>query len=226
MAIVKDLTGKRFGRLVAVECVGKTTNGNAKWRCECDCGEGKVVASWGLVSGRTKSCGCIKREQNKDVFTTHGDSAKRTRLYRIWSGMKTRCYNKNHKESYAKYGKKGIYVCDEWKESYENFKKWALSHGYKDSLSIDRIDTQGPYSPENCRWATEKQQQNNRSNNRILTFMGEKKTLAQWVEITGFTKSTIEHRLNRGMSVADALQTPMRKLQNGKFIFVDSKIAG
>lgn len=227
MAIVKDLTGKRFGRLVAVKCVGRTSNGNAKWLCKCDCGGEKVVASWGLVSGSTSSCGCIKREQNKAMFTTHGESSShKTRLYRIWAGIKTRCYNKKHEESYRKYGAKGIVMCEEWKSSYEAFRDWALDNGYKDNLSIDRIDPRGPYSPENCRWATDKQQQNNRSNNHILTFNGIRKTLAEWVDITGFTKSTIEHRLSRGWSVADALQTPMRKAANGKFVYIESKIAG
>ena len=212
MAIVKDLTGQRFGRLVAVSCVGRTKNGNAKWLCKCDCGGEKVVASWGLVSERTSSCGCIKKEQNQVMCTTHGESGShKTRLYGICSGIKTRCYNKRQKESYKRYGAKGISMCEEWKNSYEAFRDWALENGYKDNLSIDRIDPRGPYSPENCRWATDKQQQNNRSNNHILTFNGISKTLAEWVDATGFTKSTIEHRLSRGWSVADTLQTPMRK---------------
>lgn len=227
MAIVKDLTGQRFGRLVAVECVGRTNNGNAKWLCKCDCGGEKIVASYGLVSGRTNSCGCIKREQNHQMFTTHGESnVNKTRLYRIWAGMKTRCYNKNQSYAYGKYGAKGIVVCDEWKESYEAFRDWAHGNGYQDNLSIDRIDPHGPHSPDNCRWATDKQQQDNRSNNRILTFNGVSKTLAEWADATGFTKSTIEHRLSRGWSVANTLQTPMRKPMNGKFIYIESKIAG
>ena len=227
MAVVKDLTGQRFGRLVAMKCVGRTNNGNAQWLCKCDCGGEKVVASWGLVSGRTQSCGCIKREQNAQMFTTHGESGKhKKRLYRIWVGMKNRCYKANDKDAFRKYGSKGIKVCDEWRTSYESFRDWAMSNGYRDDLSIDRIDPHGPYSPENCRWATDKEQQNNRSNNHIITFCGISKTLAEWSELTGFTKSTIEHRLERGWSIADALQSPMRVARNGKYVLVESKFRG
>lgn len=227
MALVKDLSGMRFGKLTAIECVGRTKNGNAKWLCRCDCGGEKVIASWNLVSGNTNSCGCIKKEQNKQMFVTHGDSGShKTRLYRIWAGIKTRCYNKKHSDSYRKYGAKGVFMCDEWKNSYESFRDWSIASGYQENLSIDRIDPKGPYSPENCRWATDKEQQNNRTNNHILTFNGVSKTLAQWVELTGFTKSTIEHRLERGWSVADALQTPMRKTVGGRFVYVESKIGG
>lgn len=225
MAVVKDLTGKRFGRLVAVKCVGRTTNGNAKWLCKCDCGGEKVVASWGLVSGRTHSCGCIKREQNEKMFTTHGESGKaKTRLYRIWAGMKTRCYNHNEEWAYSKYGARGIRVCNEWLNSYEAFRDWALSHGYRDDLSIDRIDFMGDYCPENCRWADAKQQARNTRNNRRITYNGETKIMAEWAEAAGFTYGTLEHRLNRGWSLEDALKTPMRVVRNGKVAYVDSKI--
>lgn len=228
MAVVKDLTGKRFGRLVAVSCVGRTTNGNAKWLCRCDCGGTKIVASWGLVSGNTQSCGCIKAEQNKEMFTKHGDAAhgKRNRLYRIWAGAKTRCYNQRQQNAFRKYGAKGVQMCDEWRNSYESFKLWALENGYDDSLTLDRVDPAGPYSPENCRWATQKQQQNNRTNNRRIEFNGHTKTLAEWADATGFTKSTIEHRLSRGWSVTETLQTPMRVVKSGRTVYVDSKFGG
>lgn len=226
MAVIKDLTGQRFGRLVAVSQAGKANNGNAKWLCKCDCGGEKVVASWGLKSGQTQSCGCIKREQNTEMFATHGDSRKgnRTRLYNIWAGMKNRCYNKRSAELYGKYGKRGISVCNEWRESYTAFREWALSNGYNDSLTIDRIDPSGDYCPENCRWATQKQQQNNRTNNHYITFCGETKTMAEWGDLAGFGRSVLEHRLSRGWTVQDALMTPRQSIKNGKRIYVPSKL--
>lgn len=225
MAVVKDLAGTRFGRLVAVRCVGRTKNGNAKWLCKCDCGGEKIVASWGLVSGRTNSCGCIKREQNKQMWTKHGESNNhKTRLYRIWAGMKTRCYNEHQEFSFKKYGARGVKMCEEWKNSYESFRDWAIKNGYQENLSIDRIDFYGDYSPENCRWATATEQARNTRSNRRIVFNGETKTMAEWAEISGFTYSTLEHRVNRGWSVADALQTPMRIPMNGKFVYIESKI--
>lgn len=210
MAVIKDITGQRFGRLVAVELVGKTNNGNAKWLCKCDCGCQKVVSSYALRSKRTQSCGCIKREQNKQMFTTHGQAkdGDRTRLYRIWSSIKTRCYNNRQAKSYKKYGAKGIRVCEEWKDSYEAFFEWAIASGYDDSLTIDRIDPHGIYCPENCRWATQTQQQNNRTNNHHITYDGETHTIAEWTKIKGFGPSVIEHRLKRNWSIEKIMTTP------------------
>lgn len=225
MAIVKDLTGHKYGRLTAVEYVGKTKNGNAKWLCKCDCGGRKVVASWGLISGRTQSCGCIKREQNHQLFFQHGESgSNRTRLYGIWSGMKNRCYNEKQSESFQKYGAHGIEMCDEWKNSYETFRDWALSNGYDDGLTIDRINFNGPYCPQNYRWATQKEQQNNRSNNHYIEFRGETKTMAEWSELAGFGRSVIEHRLSRGWTIENALLSPRQETHNGKRVYIESKL--
>ncbi len=212
MAVVKDLTGQRFGRLTAIKCAGRTNNGNAKWLCQCDCGGEVEVASYSLKRGNTQSCGCIKREQNKKMFTTHGQTAndKRSRLYRIWVGIKTRCYNERQHEAFSKYGAKGISMCDEWLNSFEAFREWALANGYTDSLTIDRIDPHGSYCPHNCRWATQTEQQNNRTNNHFITYNGETHTIAEWGRIMNFSRSLIQHRLARGWSIEKIMTTPQK----------------
>ena len=209
MAVVKDLSGQRFGRLVAIECIGRTNNGNAKWRCQCDCGNTVDVASYSLQCGNTKSCGCLHDEVRR-ARATHGQSrpGQRSRLYRIWATMKTRCYNENQAYAFGKYGAKGIKMCDEWRDSFESFAKWAMESGYNDSLTIDRIDCHGMYCPENCRWATQQEQQNNRSNNHRITYNGETHTLAEWSRILGFGRNVISKRLNRGWTLEQAMTTP------------------
>lgn len=222
MAVVKDLTGQRFGRLVVLKQDGKTNNGNAKWFCQCDCGNTKSIASYALRRGNTRSCGCLQSERSKTASITHGEA--KTRLYKIWAGIKTRCYNQNQVYEYSKYGKRGIKMCEEWKNSYECFRDWAFTNGYKDNLTIDRIDYTGNYEPSNCRWATMKQQSNNRSSNHRLTFCGITKTVSEWSDITGLPNSTILHRIERGWNVQDTLLTPRQVTKNGKFVYVPSKI--
>lgn len=129
-----------------------------------------------------------------------------TRIYGIWKAMKQRCFDSNCR-NFSKYGGKGITVCHEWKESFQTFYEWAISNGYSDCLTIDRIDVNGNYEPSNCRWATQKKQQNNRSNNRILEFNGVCHTLAEWAEITGISKGTIWARLKCGWTTEKALTT-------------------
>ena len=166
MAAFIDLTGMRFGRLVVQEraesgvCCGKKTS---RWVCICDCGEKIVTEAHSLRRGRTKSCGCLNREvQKKDAKTRalkHGDSD--SRIYHIWAHMKQRCDNKNV-ERYKHYGGRGIFVCEEWHSSFDSFRAWALSSGYREDLTIDRIDVDGNYEPSNCRWATWAEQSRNR----------------------------------------------------------------
>ena len=140
--------------------------------------------------------------------TKHGMS--KTRLYRAWTNMRDRCNRKNDKE-YKHYGGKGIKVCDEWQNNFEAFMKWALSNGYDDTLTIDRIDTSGNYEPQNCRWITRKEQNNNMTSNVRLTHNGATHNLSEWSEITGIKYPTLQGRVKRGWKTEDILLQPVDK---------------
>ena len=205
MAVVKRLENQKFGRLTVVREVGRTKSGCALWFCECECGGNKMVSSYSLRCGRTQSCGCIKREQNLEMFVTHGESG--SPLWKLWNSVKNRCNNPNN-HKYANYGERGIKVCPEWEASFSAFRDWCLANGYSKGLTIERIDVNGDYSPSNCIFATQKVQQNNRRNNHRITYRGVTKTLAQWAEHLGMGYSMLEHRINRGWSVEDAFTIP------------------
>lgn len=158
MSALVDLTGRRFGHLVVLGRA-KSNDKNSSWLCKCDCGKTSVVSAPNLKSGATQTCGCgvIKATVNRS--TKH--SCSKTKLYDVWIHIKMRCRNRND-GSYEDYGGRGIDICDEWESSFEAFRKWALSNGYKEGLTIDRIDNDKNYCPDNCRWTTRLVQNNNR----------------------------------------------------------------
>lgn len=203
-----DLTGQRFERLVVLGEAAKDNHGRVTWLCRCDCGEKVVVQAYNLKNGNTKSCGCYKREKAKADSTKHGEVG--TRLYTIWKDMRQRCTNPNNR-AYSHYGGRGIEICEEWRVSYAAFAEWAMSTGYADNLSIDRIDTNGDYAPDNCRWTTEKVQQNNRTNNRLITVDGVTHTASEWETINGWQRGTIYQRMSRGWTDTRAASEPLHK---------------
>lgn len=197
-----DLTDQRFGKLIAL----KRTENRGKetfWLCQCDCGNTKEINASRLRSGKTKSCGCYKNECkrktiNQTAFNkTHGMS--NTRLYRIYNKMKLRCYSKTN-DAYKNYGGRGITICKEWLDDFMNFYNWAMENGYEDNLSIDRIDNDKDYSPDNCRWVNAKTQANNTRSTVFITYNGETKPASEWSKITGIRQNTITMRKRNGWS--------------------------
>lgn len=203
MSKFKDLTGKKFGRLLVIEHAGvHTTPCGTKrqlWKCVCDCGAEKIVQGNALLQGHTKSCGCWKYEKIKEHNTTHG--GVHDRLYGIWKNMKYRCNNPNDKR-YATYGGKGIRVCKEWSDSYQAFKEWAYANGYDDSAefqkcTLDRIDNNSDYEPSNCRWVDKFTQANNTSNNHHVELNGIKMTIAEFARTMNISKNHARYYIDK-----------------------------
>lgn len=205
MYICKNsLVGQRVERLTVIERVSK--NGRGFYNCKCDCGNYILARQDQLKNGSTKSCGCYnvdraKRGDNRRVHGKHG-----TRLYRIWQAMHARCYIKTN-PAFKNYGGRGIAICSEWVKDFQAFYDWSMANGYDDSLTIDRIDVNGNYEPNNCRWATKAEQAVNTRVNRYLTYNGETHTISEWSRILGMSSGVIGWRMRHNWTVERALTT-------------------
>lgn len=212
-----DMTGNRCGRLTVIGYECTKEDGHAMWKCICDCGKEVIVDGRSLRSGNTKSCGCYNRERSTARIValnrTHGWT--NTRLFRIWGQIINRCKNQNA-SNFCDYGGRNISVCQEWATSFEAFRNWALSAGYADNLSIDRKNNEKGYCPENCRWATAKEQANNRRSNTVINFNGETHTVSEWADITGVKYEALLKRLSsKTYTIERALTEPMN--ERGKY---------
>lgn len=185
----KDLTNKKFGHLTAIYFDElRSRNNHTYWVCKCVCGNTRTLQTSQLTSGKVTSCGCQNTKAKKGKIIS-----KNPRLYTLYSSMIARCTNPNS-ISYKYYGMKGIKVCQEWLSDFQSFCEWALSAGYKDGLSIDRIDNSKGYCPENCRWITFHEQVNHKDNSVIYEHDGQRHTMAEWCNILGFSYTLAKSR--------------------------------
>lgn len=210
----RERIGKTYNKLTIID-YAYTKDNITYWKCKCNCGNKELIILpySKLTSGQTKSCGCLFQDNLKKIRSgekqppnlKHGDTG--TRLYHIYSGMKDRCCNKRNKD-YADYGGRGIKVCKEWYDSYTTFKKWAISNGYQDNLTIDRKDVNGNYCPENCRWTDIIQQNNNKRTNIIIKYNGRNFSLKQLSELIGINYQTLYDRYKKGWALERMIQLP------------------
>lgn len=188
----KDINGQKFGMLTVIS-FAEIRRGKAFWNCKCKCGNTSIVAGDKLRSGRTKSCGCLQTKHRKEgIHKTHGMT--NTKIYTIWSNMRSRCMYKGN-SMYRNYGGRGITVCDEWLQ-FENFQLWAITSGYSEGLSLERIDVNGNYEPDNCKWIPLCEQSLNQRRSHMVEAFGKTQTIREWADVTGISYDTIERRLN------------------------------
>lgn len=196
----EDYVGKKHGRLTVLEVlyIYQKNRKRKFFKCICDCGKIHITRADGILNKKTFSCGCQKNEKNKGKNYKHFSYG--TRLYNIYAGMKQRCYNPNC-HCFKRYGKRGIKICSQWLNGFVSFRDWALENGYSSNLTIDRIDVNGDYSPENCRWATIKQQSRNRRTTHLETYGGKTMCLTEWAEHIGINKGTLISGIRRGKTI-------------------------
>jgi len=212
--------GQKFNRLTIIKLdhiekyispKGKKKN-KVYYVCQCDCGKNLIVLKNEITSNGTKSCGCKREENIRKSITIH--NMTKTRLYKIWRNIKTRCLNKNNKH-YKDYGGRGITICEDWKNDFMSFYNWAITNGYKEDLTIDRIDVNGNYEPSNCRWADRTIQNKNKRNNHLITYNGETHCVAEWSGILEINLRTLWSRIiNYNWPIEKIFETPVRKRIN------------
>ncbi|ALA13205.1 HNH endonuclease [Bacillus phage TsarBomba] len=206
---IEDYIGKKYNRFTIVSYAGVNKQGYKTFSCICECGTKKEVTLTKLKRGDTKSCGCLTLDRTKETNTKHGK--RYTRLYNIWRGMKLRCDNEND-PNYTNYGGRGITIYAEWYD-FEAFYSWAVNNGYTDTLTIERVDVNKGYCPDNCIWANATAQARNRRSNKYVTLFDETKTLAEWLqdERTAMSRNIYNSRVKQGWSPEKALTTPVKK---------------
>lgn len=210
--LIKDLTGMTFGRLTVITEAGRTPAKKTLWLCKCVCGGEKVIIGGSLVSGRTKSCGCLDREKKEErnksntFGVTHG--GYKHPLYSVWKQMRQRCHSPSHK-MFKHYGARGVVVCEEWLRDFEIFFKWAMSEGYAKGLTIDRINNDGGYCPQNCRWVSRKEQNINKRITKKIDGVP-LVTLLEKYNVSPRDKGAIRSRIiDLGWDVEKAITTPI-----------------
>ena len=200
-----DITGQRFGRLVAIAPTGERKSKEIIWLCQCDCGNTHKAVAGTLHRGLLKSCGCLK--------TRHGKC--NTRLYKIYHDMKSRCYNRNIK-NYPLYGGRGIAICEEWLDNFQTFYEWAISNRYTNELTIERIDPNGNYEPLNCRWATKNEQNINQRRTIHAEINGVTHVLSEWSKIVKIPARTLYSRYDQGLRGTELIAPPKKVGKNVK----------
>ena len=210
MSRLIDITGKKYNMLKVISFYD-IQDKKSRWLCECECGNKKILFGKDIKNGNTKSCGCLlhKKKYNKETET------KIKRLQHIYYQMKQRCYDKNN-PLYKHYGQRNITICKEWLNNINNFLNWALKNGYKNDLTIERIDVDGNYEPNNCKWITKTQQGYNKTNTISYTFQGETKCLSEWCKIYDIDYHIVYKRLKRGNDIKQALTKPIDKKYRNK----------
>lgn len=205
MGKVKDLSGRKFGRLTAIAM--SHIDDGARWLCQCECGKQCVIRGYALTGGVTNSCGCLRLERSNLALKTHGDASHKNRApeYKIWAGMLARCTNPNH-ISFKRYGERGITVCEEW-TSYENFIR-DMGHRPSQGHSLERRDNYLGYSKGNCFWATASEQARNRRGNKVIDTPLGPMLLCEAAEISGIAVQCIKHRIKRGWKASDLFNKP------------------
>jgi hypothetical protein len=210
MPVKIDLVGQQFGKLTVINKSYKRLYNRISWVCLCSCGKEKIATGNDLKMGKVSTCGnssCIiyNTKPAHDAKITHGMS--RSRLYRIFRGIQQRCHNPRATK-YRIYGGRGITICDEWNNDFIGFKNWSINNGYTNNLTIDRINNDGNYEPDNCQWSTRKEQSRNKSSNRQITYKNKTLCVNEWAEIKNINNRTLIDRLNHDWSISDALNRP------------------